>query len=304
MPRPRGQPPKFSTGLCPRTDGNAPEYHDDCGRFSDERDLHDAATQQGSLFAGRAAPLQDAQLKSVLDGQVEQMCSFTASRMRAGKASITLHEEKSALERRVNTLKPKDTTPLLPNCEGHADTTGWDTTWDKTLDSVPAFAPSLLLDTSAMVNVDEQFDYVEKVVTRVTYNVAVEIIATKTKGIDKDLTTISQDFRTAVVSVKTAQHRIKELQQLMTTIRNYRQQGRHHDVPPLVRSTLTENNMVVPSEWALAGTPAVPAAAAPAPVKRPADAIAGSSASGGSSGGGASKVSKVSMTQTPVLIFF
>ena len=148
-------------------------------------------------------------------------------------ASITLHEEKSALERRVNTLKPKDTTPLLPNCEGHADTTGWDTTWDKTLDSVPAFAPSLLLDTSAMVNVDDQLGYVEKVVAQVTYNVAVEIIATKTKGIDKDLTTISQDFRTAVVSVKTAQHRIKELQQLMLTIRNYRQQGRHHDVPPL-----------------------------------------------------------------------
>ena len=275
-------------GHGPRTDGNPAEYHDDCGRFSDERDLHATVRQQGELFAPQSASLQDVQLKTALEALVEQMSSFTAARMRAGQSSVALHDEKSTLSLRVNKFKPKDTTDLLEHFEGHTDTTGWDTAWDKTLDSVPAFAPSLIKDTYDMVNVDDQLGYVDKVVAQVIYNVAMVIVATKVKRIDKDLTKISADFRTAVAAVKKTRHHITELQQLMTTIRNYRQQGRHHDVPPLVRSTLTENNMVVPSEWATAGTLAVPAAAVTA--KRPAADISGASSSGSS----VSKASKFS----------
>ena len=263
MSRPRGSPPKWSKGNGPRTDGNDPEYFDDCGRFNDERELHDAAKHQAENYAPQSASLQDVQLKDLLLGQIEQMSSYTLARMRAGQSSVALHDEKSTLASRVNGLKPKDTTDLFGHSEGHADTTGWDTPWDTTLDSVPAFAPALLKDTEEMVSVDDKLGYVDKAFAHVKFAVVAEIVATKTALIDKDLTKISEDFRVAVAAVKKTRHRIIEIRQLMTTIRNYRQKKRHDDVPPLVRSTLADNEMDVPSEWVAAA-----AAAAPKPVAK------------------------------------
>ena len=269
---PIGGRPKWADASGPRTDGNRSEYFDEVGRFGDERELHAAATAAAERFAPQSASLQDAQLKGVMMAQVEQMSSYTQSRRRAGEASVKLYAEKSALVDRVTRLKPKDATDLRQHAERHVDVTGWDTPWDTTLDSEPAFAPSLLKDTEEMVGVDDKLDYVDKAFAHVKFAVVAEIIAQRQSHIDSDLAIVSEDFRVAVAAVKKTRHRIIEIRQLMTTIRNYRQKKRHDDVPPLVRSTLADNEMDVPSEWVaadkLANTPAPAAAAAPKPVAK------------------------------------
>ena len=57
------------------------------------------------------------------------------------------------------------------------------------------------------------------------------------------------DFQAAVNGVKNSKRIIEEFSGMMQTIYNYREQHRHDEVPPLVRSTFKEVNLPIPSEW-------------------------------------------------------
>ena len=269
-----GRPYKWAKGHGPRTDGNKPEYFDEHGRFCDERYLHAVARGDADSFAPPSASEQDAQLKAAIIGQMEQMCSHTLARSRAGQSSVQLHIDKRSLQGRLDDLKPKDVTQLREFAKAHVSVLDWDD--GAMLSGEMPLGPSLLKDTEDMLSVDDQLDYVDKCFAQIKYTVARQLISKKVADIDADLDTVSEDFRKAVAATKKMRGTIVELQQLTKTIRNYRSQTRHKDVTPLVHSTFEEINLPVPTAWqdntkvAISKVPAasVAGAAAGPPTKR------------------------------------